>query len=188
MKQIKRVVSAIVVLAVAWFSKTYLETPKETQGGGTAVAEAPATSSTREVEDWIPSESSAPVAEAPKPRLESRGGGTPVAEVSEIARLFEAQRSDTQVEVEAVVIKTLRDDNVGSRHQKFLLKLEDGHTVLISHNIDLAPRVPLQEGDTVEVYGEYEWNAKGGVIHWTHKDPANRHAHGYILHEGEKYW
>ncbi len=58
--------------------------------------------------------------------------------------------------------------------KNFILKLNSGQTLLVAHNIDLAPRIPnLQVGDSVEFYGEYEWNKKGGVLHWTHKDPQN---------------
>lgn len=41
------------------------------------------------------------------------------------------------------VIKVLKDDNEGSRHQKFLVKIDNypNITVLIAHNIDLAPRI-----------------------------------------------
>ena len=42
-------------------------------------------------------------------------------------------------------------------------------------------------GDTVQFYGEYEWNKKGGVMHWTHKDPRNRHTHGWLKHNGRVY-
>ena len=62
------------------------------------------------------------------------------------------------------VSRILPDDNKGSRHQKFLLRLATGQTILIAHNIDLAQRVGgLQEGGTVEFFGEYEWNQKGGA-------------------------
>ena len=36
-------------------------------------------------------------------------------------------------------------------------------------------------------YGEYEWNSEGGVIHWTHKDPAGVHVDGWLEYEGIVY-
>jgi len=44
----------------------------------------------------------------------------------------------------------------------------------------------LDRGDTVEFYGEYEWTSAGGVIHWTHRDPARRHVAGWLKHEGKR--
>lgn len=86
------------------------------------------------------------------------------------------------------VSKMLPDDNDGSRHQRFLVRLPSGHTVLIAHNIDIAPRVnSLREGDQVTFFGQYEWNDKGGVVHWTHHDPQGRYSGGYLLHNGMTY-
>jgi hypothetical protein len=97
-------------------------------------------------------------------------------------------QSDLQVQGEGIVTRILSDDLKGSRHQKFILKLSSGQTLLISHNIDLAPRLSgLRKGDTVEFYGEYEWNSKGGLIHWTHHDPNNRHISGWLKHSGRTY-
>lgn len=114
-------------------------------------------------------------------------GPVPEAE-TEIAALYQQQQSDVQVEVKGTVIRLLEDDNQGSRHQRFIIEMADGHTLLVAHNIDLAPRVPgLERGDMVTIYGEYEWNAEGGVMHWTHHDPDNRHPHGWIRHQGQLY-
>ncbi|MDV2344490.1 DUF3465 domain-containing protein [Vibrio cholerae] len=105
-----------------------------------------------------------------------------------LQRAYQSQQSDLQVQGFGQVVKVLPDDNDGSRHQKFILKLNSGQTLLVAHNIDLAPRIPnLKVGDSVEFYGEYEWNKKGGVLHWTHKDPQNRHAHGWLKHNGQVY-
>lgn len=104
-----------------------------------------------------------------------------------IRRLIEGEISGEMVTVEAEVVKVLPDDNEGSRHQRLLLALESGGTVLIAHNIDLAQRVPTVEGDVLTVRGQYEWNEKGGVIHWTHHDPKNWREGGWIELDGERY-
>lgn len=105
-----------------------------------------------------------------------------------LQKAYKNRQSDLQVQGEGVVIKLLRDDLEGSRHQKFILKLITGQTLLVSHNIDLAPRIAtLQTGDTVGFYGEYEWNSKGGVIHWTHHDPDGRHIGGWLKHKDKTY-
>lgn len=86
----------------------------------------------------------------------------------------------------AEVIKLLADDNQGSRHQKFIVK-SNFHTLLIAHNIDLAPRVPVALGDVLTIKGEYEWNDRGGVVHWTHHDPQNKQVGGWIELNGKKF-
>ncbi len=104
-----------------------------------------------------------------------------------IVESFEAGRSDVWVQASGQVARVLADDNEGSRHQRFLVELSTGHTVLIAHNIDLAPKVPLSRGDQVEFRGEYEWNDRGGVVHWTHHDPRGRKAGGWISHRKKTY-
>jgi hypothetical protein len=105
-----------------------------------------------------------------------------------LAAAFENHRSNVQVQGGGSVSKVLPDDNEGSRHQRFIVRLASGQTVLIAHNIDLAGRVSsLKPGDIVEFYGEYEWNERGGVVHWTHRDPQHNHADGWIKHNGQTY-
>ena len=105
-----------------------------------------------------------------------------------LTRAYEHQQSNVQVEGEGEVVKVLKDDNEGSRHQRFLLRLQSDQTVLIAHNIDVASRVEaLRAGDRVRFRGEYEWNNKGGVIHWTHRDPNGRHVDGWLEHNGHRY-
>lgn len=94
--------------------------------------------------------------------------------------LVRSRRSNVEVETGGRVVRLLPDDRQGSPHQRFLLRVAGGTTVLVAHNIDLGPRVSLAPGDSVELRGEYEWNPKGGVIHWTHPDPEGRHTDGWI--------
>jgi hypothetical protein len=107
---------------------------------------------------------------------------------SVIARAQQSRASGVQLQGQGNVIKVLPDDNNGSRHQRFILKLQSGQTLLIAHNIDIAPRITsLKTGDTVAFYGEYEWNPMGGVIHWTHHDPGGRHISGWLQYAGRTY-
>ena len=105
-----------------------------------------------------------------------------------IGRAFASQASDIQVEGEGTVTRILPDDLDGARHQRFIVELASGQTLLVSHNIDIAPRIAgLEVGDSVSFNGEYVWNAKGGLIHWTHHDPRGRHVAGWVVHNGKTY-
>src|SRR5262249_20900093 len=97
-----------------------------------------------------------------------------------VLEAFQQKKSHLFLETQGTVIKLLGDDRQGSRHQKFLIRTNEGPTLLISHNIDLAERVPLKQGTPVRIRGEYIWSTKGGLIHWTHRDPTGRHEGGWI--------
>ena len=86
------------------------------------------------------------------------------------------------------VYRLLPDDNEGTTHQRFLLRLDDGSSLLVAHNTSLAPRLNgLKPGDVVEFCGEFVDNDKGGLVHWTHRDPRGRHAAGWLRHNGRIY-
>jgi len=105
-----------------------------------------------------------------------------------LQQAFQNRQSDLQIEGAGVVERVLSDDNDGDRHQRFILGLSNGQTLLVAHNIDLAPRIEsISEGDVVQFYGEYEWTDRGGVMHWTHHDPGGRHEDGWLKHEGRIY-
>jgi len=113
---------------------------------------------------------------------------SPVSSDNVLQAAYNNRQSDLQIQGRGIVVKALNDDLDGSRHQRFILRLDSGQTLLITHNIDLAPRVNgLQAGDSVEFYGEYEWNSQGGIIHWTHRAPGNRHVAGWLKHGGRTY-
>ena len=116
------------------------------------------------------------------------GSTTAWANDGQLKHAFEHHISDLQVQGEGVVIRLLADDTKGSKHQRFILQLDSKQTLLVAHNIDLAPRInSLAVGDKVAFYGEYEWNKHGGVLHWTHKDPRGKHPHGWLRHQGRQY-
>ena len=103
--------------------------------------------------------------------------------------LGEAAYTDGQmIEAQGVVTRVLPDDTDGSRHQRFILRLDDEATLLVAHNIDLAPRVKdLAVGDVVRFRGQYETNNRGGLVHWTHDDPRGERGGGWLEHKGQRY-
>ncbi len=131
-----------------------------------------------EVPGTYPESAAAPADYAPAPEA-----GTDL-----IAEAYANRASDVQVSGQGTVSRLLDDDHDGSRHQRFILRLDSGQTLLVAHNIDLAPRIDsLQAGDTVSFNGVYEWNDRGGVLHWTHHDPQGEHEPGWLRHRGRTY-
>ena len=106
-----------------------------------------------------------------------------------VAEAFKNQQSDVIVDnVPGTVESVLPDDLEGDRHQRFVMRVSRNQTLLVVHNIDIAPRLStLRKGDRVSVKGEYEWNERGGLIHWTHKDPRNSLEDGWIDYNNVRY-
>ncbi len=100
---------------------------------------------------------------------------------SDLQSQLTAADDGKMLQISGTLKKELPDDQDGSRHQKLLIQLASGQTVLLVHNLDLAPRVqPVYKGEAIASYGEYVWNDKGGLLHWTHHDPAGKHPAGWI--------
>jgi hypothetical protein len=105
-----------------------------------------------------------------------------------LANALSQRTSGVQVSGSGTVSRILADDVNGDRHQRFTLTLSSGQTLLVAHNIDIAPRIDsLRQGDSVEFSGVYEYNDEGGVIHWTHHDPDGSHVSGWLKHGGRLY-
>jgi hypothetical protein len=115
-------------------------------------------------------------------------GQLPQSGSGDVERAFNTHATDVQVTGEGTVLRTLSDDRSGTPHQRFILKLASGQTVLMSHNFALAPRIDdLKTGDTVSFSGEYVWNEQGGLIHRTHRDPRSHLVSGWLKHNGRIY-
>ncbi len=113
--------------------------------------------------------------------------GVPVLNDQEVLAAQNAQAVKTMVTATMPVKRLLPADTKGRAHQKFLLNASNGTTILVAHSTDSAPEVPIQPGDVITIHGEYIWNKKGGLIHWTHHSDTPRHEGGYIDFNGKRY-
>jgi hypothetical protein len=91
-----------------------------------------------------------------------------------------------EVTVRGTVTMLLPDSNgPAGPHEDFDI-LVNGYTVEVDHNLTLAPRVPVQAGDTVTIHGQFEPDPGRPVIHYTHHATAT-HEGGWIELNGKKY-
>jgi hypothetical protein len=102
---------------------------------------------------------------------------------------FERHAENVELTASGAVDRVLSDqDGPSGPHERFIVRLPDvGMTLLVEHNLSIAPRVPVAVGEPVVVRGEYVWNAQGGLMHFTHHDPARSHEGGYIVYGGKRY-
>jgi hypothetical protein len=105
-----------------------------------------------------------------------------------LAAAYRDHRSRIEACGHGLITRVLKDDTEGSRHQRLIVRLSTGQTLLVAYNYDLAPRIEgLKPGSPIEFEGEYEWNPQGGVLHWTHRDPAGQHPSGWVRYGGRLY-
>jgi len=111
------------------------------------------------------------------------------ADNAAVERDYAEHRSTVEVTAQGIVTSVLADETGPSgRHQRFIIRLAGStQTVLIDNNVDVGQRVPVAPSDDVTVHGEYIWNDQGGLIHYTHHDPAPNHEGGWIDRNGVRY-
>ncbi len=95
--------------------------------------------------------------------------------------------TDTWIEASGLVVRLITDDVDDASHQRFVVRLPGGQTVLVAHNLDVSTLVPLGMGDRVRFRGLYGWNERGGLVHWTHADPMGLEPGGYIEFRTRRY-
>ena len=94
---------------------------------------------------------------------------------------------DEWIEDVGVVVRLFNEDHDDIPHQRFVVRLSSGQTLLIAHNLEIADRVPVGVGDRVGFRGIFEWNPQGGVVHWTHHDPQGGEEEGLIRFRDRVY-
>jgi hypothetical protein len=108
--------------------------------------------------------------------------------ISAIETAYTNHDSDISITVKGSLTRILSDDTIGDKHQRFIISLSNGQTLLIAHNIDIGSRVAgIAIGSTIYAHGDYIWNDQGGLVHWTHRDPLGKHENGWIVFNNEKY-
>ena len=111
------------------------------------------------------------------------------ADNAAVQRDYAEKRSTVEVTAEGMVTRVLADDSGPSGiHQRFIIRLAGStQTVLVENNVTIGQRAPISPGDNVIVHGEYVWNDQGGLIHFTHHDPAPAHEGGWVEFKGVRY-
>ncbi|HEX9141037.1 MAG TPA: DUF3465 domain-containing protein [Gaiellaceae bacterium] len=106
-----------------------------------------------------------------------------------VQRDYAEHRSLVEVTADGAVTSVLADESGPSGvHQRFIIRLTGvSQTVLVDNNVTIGQRVPVAPSDDVTVHGEYVWNDQGGLIHFTHHDPAPAHEGGWIELHGTRY-
>jgi hypothetical protein len=100
---------------------------------------------------------------------------------------YHDQRTDFMSEVSGAVVRIVVDEKGDAPHQKFFIRLENGQTVLVVHDLEAGGKIPLAINDRVTVRGEYSWSETGGTLQRTERDLSTQRRHGFVEHEGKRY-
>ncbi|MBV8725766.1 MAG: DUF3465 domain-containing protein [Candidatus Eremiobacteraeota bacterium] len=107
-----------------------------------------------------------------------------------VCQAYASARSHVEVVADGTVTRVLGvAAGRVSPHEGFLLRLRSGcHAIVrVEANTDFTGEFALAPGQSVTVKGEYEYYPRGGVVHWTHRDPRGRHEGGFIETGGRRY-
>lgn len=100
---------------------------------------------------------------------------------------FYDRRDGFMAEVSGTVTRVLAANPNDPTYQRFIIRLENGQSILIVHNQAAGNTVPVAIDDRVTVRGEFEWSETGGLLKNTHMDLSPKRRHGFVEHDGKRY-
>lgn len=72
-------------------------------------------------------------------------------------------------------------------HEAFDVHTSQGPAEIVD-NVDIAPSIPVQVGDSIDVRGEMVHDpGRQPIVHFTHHDPEGIHPGGFIRLHGKLY-
>lgn len=104
-----------------------------------------------------------------------------------VEQAFHEQRSDFMIEVSGTVVRVLTSNRNRPQTQEFVIRLENGQSLLVVHDKRASGGVPVSVDDRVTVRGEYKWSETGGRVQNTQHDPSLERRHGFVEHKGKRY-
>jgi hypothetical protein len=119
------------------------------------------------------------------PDCKDRDGSVIPNTPAKLNEVMNSRDNRPQVIVTGVVTNILPEDHKGLPHQKYTLSVNGKIKLLIVSNLDFG-RVPVTQGKTVSVCGEFK-KVGQGMVHWTHADPHGGHPDGFTIVDGKSY-
>lgn len=104
-----------------------------------------------------------------------------------VEQAFHDGRTEFMIEVSGTVTRVLTIDRKDPSTQKFVVRLENGQSLVVIHDRVKAGEVPVSVGDPVTVRGKYIWSETGGSVQDTQNDPSTERRHGWVKHKGKRY-
>lgn len=111
-------------------------------------------------------------------------GGDESPDNTRLMNAFTEGRTGVWVSGHGTVVRPLGAD---ATNQRFLVRIDEGFSVVIRYRIGDAGAIPADRGDQVQFQGRYEFHGGGGEILLTHADPAQPGGGGWIVHDGRRY-
>jgi hypothetical protein len=99
--------------------------------------------------------------------------------LASVTKIINSHQDRPQILITGKITKILPEDHSGLPHQKYLVAVSNNLTLQIVSNLDFG-RIPVAEGQTISVCGEFK-NVGNGMVHWTHFDPHGGHADGFTV-------
>lgn len=104
-----------------------------------------------------------------------------------LERIFADGETGVWVSGHGTVSQVPSDETGASPSQRLVVRISDGLSVVVRHELEHSARVPAEKGDTVAFQGRYTWDGRGGLVAYTYAAEDQPGGGGWIELDGQRY-